>query len=93
MLLEVLEGVIFLETFPFVKWHYTELAHVGSSTLLLVLCAHMALPRRVFLLAIFTLHNFHENMFPHITRESARGVYLRPLAGANRWPRLHYVCV
>jgi hypothetical protein len=32
MLLEVLERVIFLETFPFVKWHYTELANVDSHT-------------------------------------------------------------
>jgi hypothetical protein len=32
MLLEVLESVIFLETFPFVKWHYTELANVDSHT-------------------------------------------------------------
>jgi hypothetical protein len=30
MLLEVLEIVIFLETFPFVKWYYTELANVDS---------------------------------------------------------------
>jgi hypothetical protein len=28
MLLEVLESVIFLEIFPFGKWHYTELANV-----------------------------------------------------------------
>jgi hypothetical protein len=28
MLLEVLESVILLETFPFGKWHYTELANV-----------------------------------------------------------------
>jgi hypothetical protein len=26
----MLESVIFLETFPFVKWHYTELANVDS---------------------------------------------------------------
>jgi hypothetical protein len=32
MLLEVLERVILLETFPFVKWQYTELAHVDSHT-------------------------------------------------------------
>jgi hypothetical protein len=30
MLLEVPESVIFLETFSFVKWHYTELANVDS---------------------------------------------------------------
>jgi hypothetical protein len=28
MLLEVLESVIFLEIFPFGKWHYTELTNV-----------------------------------------------------------------
>jgi hypothetical protein len=33
MLLEVLESVIILETFPFVKWHYTELANVDSHTI------------------------------------------------------------
>jgi hypothetical protein len=32
MLLEVLESVIFLETLPFVKWYYTELANVDSHT-------------------------------------------------------------
>jgi hypothetical protein len=35
MLLEVLESVIFLETFPSVKWHYTELSNVDSHTLAL----------------------------------------------------------
>jgi hypothetical protein len=34
MLLEVLESMIFLETFSFVKWHYTELADVDSRTTL-----------------------------------------------------------
>jgi hypothetical protein len=42
MLLEVLESVISLETYPFVKRHYTEVAHVGSLTPLLVYCAHTA---------------------------------------------------
>jgi hypothetical protein len=67
MLLEVLESVIFLETFPFVKRHYAELANVGNHTPFLVNCANMALPRRMLLLGMFTLHNFHEGMFPHIT--------------------------
>jgi hypothetical protein len=30
MLLEVLESVISLETFPFVKRHYTEIVRVGA---------------------------------------------------------------
>jgi hypothetical protein len=42
MLLEVLGSVIYLETFPFVKWHYTELANVDSHTTLrtgrIILC-------------------------------------------------------
>jgi hypothetical protein len=49
MLLEVLERVISLETFPFVKRHYTEVAHVGSLTLL-VYSAHTALPTGILLL-------------------------------------------
>jgi hypothetical protein len=42
MLLEVLESVIFLETFSFVRWHYTELANVDSDTPFFVNCANMA---------------------------------------------------
>jgi hypothetical protein len=37
MLQEVLESVIFLETFHFVKWHYTELANVDSHTVLCIM--------------------------------------------------------
>jgi hypothetical protein len=58
-LLEVLESVIFLETFPVVKRHYAELANVGSLTPFVVNCANTALPRRMLPLAMFTLHNFH----------------------------------
>jgi hypothetical protein len=36
MFLKVPESVIFLETFPFVKRHHTELADVGSRTPFLV---------------------------------------------------------
>jgi hypothetical protein len=50
MLLEVLESVISRETFHFVKRHYKEVAHVGSLTLLLAYCAHMALPTGILLL-------------------------------------------
>jgi hypothetical protein len=50
MLLEVLESVISLETFPFVKRHYTEVALVGSLTPPLVYCAHTALPTGILLL-------------------------------------------
>jgi hypothetical protein len=71
MLLEVLESVILLETFPFGKWHYTELANVDTP--FFVNCANTALPRRMFPLGTFTLHNFHENMFPHITPRVAKG--------------------
>jgi hypothetical protein len=49
VLLEVLEGVISLETFPFVKRHYREVVHVGSLTPLLVY-AHTALPTDILLL-------------------------------------------
>jgi hypothetical protein len=67
MLPEVLESVIFLETFSFVKWHYTELAHVESHTPFFVNCANTALP------GMFTLHNFHEGMVPHITDSRTGG--------------------
>jgi hypothetical protein len=49
MLLEVLENVISLETFPFVKRHYIKVAHVGSLTHL-VYCAHTALRTGILLL-------------------------------------------
>jgi hypothetical protein len=50
MLLEVLESVISLETFLFVKRHCTEVAHIGSLIPLLVYCAHTALPTGILLL-------------------------------------------
>jgi hypothetical protein len=50
MLLEVLDSVISLETFPFVKRHYTKVAHVGRLTPLLVYCAHTALSTSILLL-------------------------------------------
>jgi hypothetical protein len=83
MLLEVLECVIFLETFPFVKWHYAELANVDSHTPFFVNCANMALPKRMLPLGMVTLHNFHEGMFPHITHESPRGDHMRPEWGGS----------
>jgi hypothetical protein len=81
MLLEVLESVISLETFPFVKRHYTEFTHVGSFTPLLVYCAHMALPTGILLLWMLALHNSHKGMFPHITRKPPRGVHMRQSMG------------
>jgi hypothetical protein len=63
MLLEVLESVTFLETFPFVEWHYTEFTNVCSPTLFIVNCTNMALPDWMLHLCMFTLHNFHEDMF------------------------------
>ena len=36
--------------------------------------ARAALPRRILPRQLFAQHNFHEGMFPHITRESAKGV-------------------
>jgi hypothetical protein len=50
MLLVVLESVISLKTFPFVKRLYTEVAHVGSLTPLLVYWAHMTLTPGILLL-------------------------------------------
>jgi hypothetical protein len=74
--------VISLETFlPFVERHYTELANVPS--LALVNCANMALPSRIPSLAMFTLHTLPEDMFPHITRKSPRGVHMRPTWGVS----------
>jgi hypothetical protein len=75
----VLECVISLETFPFVEWHYAELANVSS--LALVNCANTALPSRILPLAMFTLHTLPEDTFPHITRKSPRGLHTRPLRG------------
>jgi hypothetical protein len=46
MLLEVLESVTFLETFPFVDWHYAELANVLSPTIFIVSCRSTALPNK-----------------------------------------------
>jgi hypothetical protein len=89
VLLEVLEGVIFLESFPFVKWHYTKLANIGSLTPFLVNCANMALPSRMLSLAMFSNHNLCEGMYPHITRKSPRGVKMRPAWGWIRRTWLH----
>jgi hypothetical protein len=84
MLLEVLESVISLETFPFVKRHYTEVADVGSLTPLLVYCAHTALPTGILLLRVLALHNSHEGMFLHITQKSpGGGVHMRPMWGSS----------
>jgi hypothetical protein len=77
------ECVIYLETFPFVEWHYAELVNVPSFALFLVSCANMALPSRILPLAMFTLHNFPEDMFPHITRKSPRGVHMRHTLGVS----------
>jgi hypothetical protein len=63
VLIEVLESDI-SGNIPFVKWHYTELADVNSHTPLFVNCANTALPRRMLLLGMFTLH---KGIFPHIT--------------------------
>jgi hypothetical protein len=69
----VLECVIYLETFPFVEWHYAELANVPTLALFLVNCATMALPSRILPLAMFTLHTLPEDMFPHITPKVTQG--------------------
>jgi hypothetical protein len=71
------------------KWHYIELANVESHTPFFVNCANTSLPRRMLPLGMFTLHNFHKGMFPHITRESPRGVRMRPAWGGSWWGRLH----
>jgi hypothetical protein len=82
-LLEVLECVISLETFPFVERHYTELGNVPSLALFHVNCANMALPRRIRSLATFTLHTIPEGMFWHITLKSPRGIHMRPTWGVS----------
>jgi hypothetical protein len=63
----VLESVISLETFLFVEWHWAELADIPRVSPSFVNCANTALPSRILILAMFTLHSFHEDMFPHIT--------------------------
>jgi hypothetical protein len=67
----MLEAVISLKTFPFVEWHYAQLADVPGLTPVLVSCAKTALPTRILLRAI-TLHNFLKGVFPEITRKSHR---------------------
>jgi hypothetical protein len=83
MLLEVVESVIFLETFPFMEWHYAELANVCSATLFIVSCTNTALPNRMLHLCMLTLHSFHKDMFSHITRKSPRGVRMRSAWGRS----------
>jgi hypothetical protein len=83
MLLEALESVISLETFPFVKRHYTEFAHVSSLNPLLVYCTHTTLPTGIPLLSMLALHNSHKGMFLHITRKSPMGVHMRPTWGGS----------
>jgi hypothetical protein len=75
MLLEVHESVISPETFPFVERHYTEFANVPCFTpfFFFVNCANKAWPSKILPLALFAFHNFHEDMFPHITRKLPRG--------------------
>jgi hypothetical protein len=78
MLLEVHESVISPETFPFVEQHYTEFANVPRFDPFFVNCANTAWPSRILPLALFAFHNLREDMFPHITRKSPRGVHMRP---------------
>jgi hypothetical protein len=54
----MLVAVISLKTFFFMQWHYAELADVAGFTPFLVSCANMALPTRILLRAMPTLHNF-----------------------------------
>jgi hypothetical protein len=80
----MLECVISLETLLFVERHYAEQAEIAdlpSLALFLVNCANMALPSTILPLDMFTLHNFPEDMFPHITQKSPRGVHTRPVWG------------
>jgi hypothetical protein len=77
----VLECVISLKSFPFVEWHYAELTNVFS--LALVNCANMALPSKIVPLAKFIPHTLPEDMFPHITLNSPRGVHMRPTWGVS----------
>jgi hypothetical protein len=69
----MLETVIFLQTFLFVEWHYAELAAVPGFTPFLVNCANTALPTRILLRAMSTLHSFLNGVFLEITRKSPRG--------------------
>jgi hypothetical protein len=75
----MLEAVISLEAFFFVEWHYAKLADVPGFTLFLVSCTHMALPTRILLHAMSTLHNFPKGVFPKI----AQGVHMRPTWGRS----------
>jgi hypothetical protein len=83
MLLEVLECVVSLETFSSMEWHYAELANLSSLAVFHVNCTNTALPSRILPLAMFTLHSFSKDMFPHITRKSPRGVQMKPTLGVS----------
>jgi hypothetical protein len=69
----VLEAVISLETFLFVEWHYTELADVPGFTPFLVSCVNTALPTRILLRSMATLHNLLKGVFLEITQSHPGG--------------------
>jgi hypothetical protein len=79
----MLEAVISLKTFIFVEWRYAELADVPGFTPFLMSCANTALPTKILLRAMSTLHNFLKEVFPEITRKSPRVVHMRPTWGRS----------
>jgi hypothetical protein len=79
----MLEAVISLETLLFAEWHYTEHADVPGFTPFLVSCANTALPTRILLHAMSTLHSFLKGVFLEITQKSPRGVHTRPTWGRS----------
>jgi hypothetical protein len=69
------EGVISLETFPFVEWHKAELKSVPSFAPFFVSCKNMASASRILHLALFTFHDFLKHMFLH-TCKNLPGCFL-----------------
>jgi hypothetical protein len=79
-LLEVLESVIFLETF--LLWSgITQNSQMYAVLLFIVSYTNTALPNRMLHLCMFTLHNFHEDMFSQVSRKLPRGVHMWPVWG------------
>jgi hypothetical protein len=63
--------------------------YLPSLALFLVKCANTVLPSRILLLAMFTLHNFPEDVSTHHLKV-AQGVHMRPTWGVSWWSQSHW---
>jgi hypothetical protein len=82
MILEMLESVIFLEIFPFGKWHYTERPNVDILLFFRIAqtrhCLEGCFPLEYLRFTVFTRVSFRIS-----PRESPRGVHMRPAWGGS----------